>query len=89
MEFYFVLHKLFNGERGTYATTCGFEEQQKDGWYYLPDGHDDGIGPFTSREDAEDAAKESGWKPKVIRDCSYGGKCLYDTHGRIGCPECI
>jgi hypothetical protein len=29
--------------------------QQKDGWYYLPDGECDGFGPYRSKEAAEEA----------------------------------
>ena len=60
VTFYFVLNGLLNGESGVYATTCGFGEQQPDGWYYLPDDCTDGFGPYDSRETAEEFARFNG-----------------------------
>lgn len=55
-EIYFVLNGLHNGEDGVHAVTCA-EEQQPDGWYYLLDGEDDGVGPYTSKDAAASAAR--------------------------------
>lgn len=57
-DIYFVLNGLLNGESGVYAKTCGIGEQQPDGWYFMFDGMDDGIGPYGSREDAEEAYRD-------------------------------
>jgi hypothetical protein len=51
---YFVLNGLHNGEDGVFAKTAGGDGvQQKDGWYWLLDGMDDGQGPFESKEKAK------------------------------------
>ena len=47
---YFVKDGLFNGEEGVHAipTGGGDDPPQRDGWYYIVDGMDDGVGPFKS-----------------------------------------
>lgn len=50
---YFVLGGLVNGETGVRALTAGVGEQQPDGWYVVPVGEADGIGPISSRQEAE------------------------------------
>ena len=59
METYFVKNGLLNGEPGIYAKTCGFGVQQRDGWYYLPANATDGIGPFSSKEEAIEAGEDA------------------------------
>lgn len=53
---YFVLNGLINGEEGVRALTCGIGDQQPDGWYWIRDGMEDGIGPFDSKEAATRAS---------------------------------
>ena len=55
---YFVKNGWLNGEVGIFAKTAGFGEQQPDGWYYLPEGDDDGVGPFKTQTGAQEAAAE-------------------------------
>jgi hypothetical protein len=47
---YFVLNGLWNGEEGMLAIPMGppTAPPQKDGWYWLWDGMEDGKGPYTS-----------------------------------------
>lgn len=59
---YFVLNGLQDGEEGMLAIRCGghpSDPVQKDGWYFLPLGEDDGIGPFKSKEACERAATKA------------------------------
>ena len=65
---YFVLNGLMNGEDGVHACTTGVGQQQKDGWYWLIEGMDDGKGPFESREQAKADAEAN---PEVIRRKEY------------------
>lgn len=58
IETYFVQNGLLNGEPGVYAVTAGFGVQQADGWYYLPEDADDGVGPFATKEAALAAAED-------------------------------
>ena len=60
MDFYFVKDGLVNGEEGVFAVPCGGGDDppQPDGWYYLPPDYEDGIGPFATKEEAEEASKE-------------------------------
>lgn len=60
MTIYFVLHGLHNGEKDVRAVTTD-GTAQRDGWYYLPVGADNGIGPFCSCEDARQALRR-GWE---------------------------
>ena len=55
----FVLNGLQDGERGVYAMDT-FGRQLRDGWYYIPDGDADGIGPYVDREAAYEAGKLHG-----------------------------
>lgn len=50
-DIYFVKNGLWNGEKDTKAITID-GVLQKDGWYWLGDGMDDGIGPFSSKKSA-------------------------------------
>lgn len=47
---YFVLNGLINGEEGVFAVPAGGGDDppQADGWYYIVDGMDDGVGPYVS-----------------------------------------
>lgn len=56
IDTYFVKKGLWNGEEGMCALTSGVGEQQADGWYWLVDGMDDGVGPFPSKEAAQQDA---------------------------------
>lgn len=57
---YYVLNGLLNGERGVSAQrTDGIV--QVDGHYWIGDGEIDGHGPFTSVDDAQDAARTQWW----------------------------
>jgi hypothetical protein len=64
MKIFFVLNGLLNGERGVYAAPAGGgnEPITPDGWYYLKDGDEEGVGPFNSREDAAECG-ETGEVP--------------------------
>jgi hypothetical protein len=53
---YFVKDGWVNGVVGERALTCGFGEQQKDGWYYMLDNMDDGVGPHDTEQLAKSAA---------------------------------
>lgn len=50
VDYYFVKNGLFNGEEGTFAVPCGGTKPQADGWYFMFEDMDDGIGPYPSRE---------------------------------------
>jgi len=56
---YFVKNGYMNGVEGVNALTSGFGKQVKDGWYYLVDGQEDGVGPFTTEDAVIEAAQES------------------------------
>lgn len=48
---YFVKNGLLNGETGVHAVPAGGGDDppQKDGWYYIVDGMDDGVGPYDTQ----------------------------------------
>jgi hypothetical protein len=69
VEYYFVLNGLWNGEEGMFALPTGADgpddEPQKDGWYWITDGMDDGAGPHKSRDAAIRAYNEHKATPDV------------------------
>ena len=57
-ELYFVLNGLWQGEEGYEARTVGGPGKlQRDGWYWITDGMDDGVGPFLSEAAANRSAR--------------------------------
>ena len=57
---YFVLNGFVNGEQGMYAVEAGSADarRQADGWYFLPPGASDGVGPHESRDAAVKAERD-------------------------------
>jgi len=72
MHIYFILGGLVNGNDGEYALTCGFNIKMEDGWYYLPEGYTDGVGPFKCREEAQNEGK------KYLNEINEGMENLMD-----------
>lgn len=56
---FFVLNGLFNGEEGVKAATIGLGKRLEDGWYYLLQDQEDGVGPYRSKEEAVRAGEQS------------------------------
>jgi hypothetical protein len=52
IQTYQVIDGLINGQDGEYAMTVA-ERIQTDGWYYILDDMDDGVGPFDTQEEAK------------------------------------
>jgi hypothetical protein len=58
-EVYFVLNGLLNGDLDEVAFPAGDgDDPQADGWYFIPPGSADGVGPYISRKHAIDAANQ-------------------------------
>ena len=58
-DIYFVKDGWLNGEVGEKAIPIGGGKVQKDGWYFLTENAEDGIGPFKSKDEALDKAPPS------------------------------
>jgi hypothetical protein len=98
---FFVLKSLFNGERGTFATHAEGEGDGSldDGWYYSIDDGSPPSGPYDSRDDAIDGAKEivdnydEDVEDSEIAFADPGGRSALraateDNPRNLPCPSC-
>lgn len=79
LSFFYVLKGLLNGERGVYATTAGVGRQLDDGHYYLMPGEDDGVGPFSSADDAREAGARALAENDTLRILGHVFRRMDDT----------